>query len=63
MLEQQFNLKGHGTSVRGELLAGLTTVLAMPTVACVNPASLAAAGMDVGAVFAAILSLLKFASI
>ncbi|NIM27810.1 MAG: NCS2 family permease [Gammaproteobacteria bacterium] len=53
MLERLFDLKGHGTSVRTELLAGTTTFLTMAYIAFVNPAILAAAGMDFGAVFVA----------
>ena len=53
MLEQLFDLKGHGTSVRTELLAGLATFLTMAYIAFVNPAILAAAGMNFGAVFVA----------
>ena len=41
MLEQPFDLKGHGTSVRTELLAGLATFLTMACIAVVNPAMLA----------------------
>lgn len=53
MLERLFDLKGHGTGVRTEVLAGLTTFLTMAYIAFVNPAILAAAGMDFGAVFVA----------
>ena len=52
-LEQRFDLSGHGTSVRRELLAGLTTFLAMVYITVVNPAILSEAGMDFGAVFVA----------
>ncbi len=63
MLEQHFDLTGHGTSVRGELLAGLSTFLTMTTVSSANPAGPAATGMDFGAMFVAILLSLKFALI
>ncbi len=53
MLERLFDLEGHGTDVRTEVLAGLTTFLTMAYIAFVNPAILAAAGMDFGAVFVA----------
>ena len=53
MLERLFDLEGHGTSVRTEVLAGLITFLTMTYIAFVNPAILAAAGMDFGAVFVA----------
>ncbi|NBB81952.1 MAG: NCS2 family permease [Alphaproteobacteria bacterium] len=53
MLESQFQLKAHGTTVRTELLAGLTTFLTMAYIIFVNPNILAQAGMDTGAVFVA----------
>jgi len=52
-LERQFHLAAQGTSVRRELGAGLTTFLAMAYIVVVNPAILAEAGMDFGAVFVA----------
>jgi AGZA family xanthine/uracil permease-like MFS transporter len=51
MLERYFGLEEHGTSVRTELLAGLTTFLTMAYIVFVNPAILSDAGMDFGAVF------------
>lgn len=48
-----FNLAGQGTSVRTELLAGLTTWLTMAYIVVVNPSILAAAGIDRGAAFVA----------
>ena len=48
-----FNLEANGTTVRTELIAGLTTYLTMVYIAFVNPTILAAAGMDKGAVFVA----------
>jgi AGZA family xanthine/uracil permease-like MFS transporter len=53
MLERHFELERHGTSVRTEILAGLTTFLTMSYIIFVNPAILADAGMDKGAVFVA----------
>ena len=53
MLERLFDLQGHGTDVRTELLAGITTFLTMAYIAFVNPAILSAAGMDFGSVFVA----------
>ena len=52
-LERQFDLVRHGTTVRTELVAGLTTFLTMVYVVFVNPTILANAGMDKGAVFSA----------
>jgi AGZA family xanthine/uracil permease-like MFS transporter len=48
-----FNLGEHGVSVRGELLAGLTTYLTMAYIVVVNPSILAASGIDHGAAFVA----------
>jgi len=53
MLERLFAIKAQGSSVPTELLAGLTTFLTMAYIIIVNPAILAEAGMDHGAVFAA----------
>ena len=52
-LERRFDLSGHGTSVRREAVAGLTTFLAMAYITVVNPSILSEAGMDFGAVFVA----------
>jgi AGZA family xanthine/uracil permease-like MFS transporter len=48
-----FHLREHGTSIRTELLAGLTTYLTMAYIAVVNPSILAMAGIDHGAAFVA----------
>lgn len=53
MLESYFQLKDHGTDIRTEMLAGLTTFLTMAYIVFVNPAILASTGMDQGAVFVA----------
>ena len=53
MLERTFQLSAHGTTVRTELLAGLTTFLTMAYILFVNPDILAAAGMPKDAVFVA----------
>ena len=50
MLERLFGLKSHGTTVRTELVAGLTTFLTMAYIVVVNPTILGDAGMPVGAV-------------
>ena len=50
MLERLFDLRGHGTTVRTEVLAGLTTFLTMAYIVVVNPAILGAAGMPVAPV-------------
>lgn len=48
-----FNLRDAGTTVRTEVLAGLTTWLAMVYIVAVNPSILATTGMDQGALFVA----------
>ncbi len=53
MLNSFFKLEEHGTTVRTEILAGFTTFLTMAYIIVVNPAILADAGMDFGAVFVA----------
>ena len=53
MLERYFQLEAHGTTVRTELLAGLTTFLTMAYIIFVNPDILSAAGMPKDAVFVA----------
>ena len=53
MLEKLFNLKICKTNVKTEVLAGITTFLAMSYILAVNPAILGDAGMDVQAVFMA----------
>jgi AGZA family xanthine/uracil permease-like MFS transporter len=53
MLERLFRLKAHGTTVRTELFAGLTTFLTMAYIVVVNPAIMGDAGMPVAAVAAA----------
>lgn len=53
MLERVFHLSSNGTSVRTELVAGVTTFLTMAYIIFVQPAVLSAAGMDFGAVLVA----------
>ncbi|MEE1242515.1 NCS2 family permease [Frisingicoccus sp.] len=53
MLERIFKLKENHTTVRTEILAGITTFMTMAYILTVNPGILAAAGMDQGAVFTA----------
>ena len=52
-LEQRFRLKESGTTVRIEVIAGLTTFMTMAYILAVNPNILGASGMDTGAVFTA----------
>ncbi|MDV7212006.1 NCS2 family permease, partial [Azotobacter beijerinckii] len=53
MLEKLFRLEAHNTTLRTELLAGLTTFLTMAYILFVNPSILGETGMDRGAVFVA----------
>lgn len=53
MLERAFRLTERGTSARIEVLAGVTTFMAMAYIVFVQPSVLGAAGMDPGAVFVA----------
>ncbi|MDG2516917.1 NCS2 family permease [Lysobacter soli] len=52
-LDSLFRLRQHGTDVRTELIAGLTTFLTMSYIVFVNPSVLGNTGMDTGAVFVA----------
>ena len=52
-LEKFFKLSDHGTTVRTELVAGLTTFLTMAYIIFVNPAILGDAGMPKDSVFVA----------
>ncbi|MCU1718225.1 NCS2 family permease [Pseudomonas sp. 5P_3.1_Bac2] len=53
MLERLFQLKAHNTTLRTEVLAGLTTFLTMAYILFVNPSILGETGMDKGAIFVA----------
>ncbi|EAT11325.1 NCS2 family permease [Bermanella marisrubri] len=53
MLEKLFKLSQFGTTPKTEVIAGFTTYLTMAYIIFVNPAILADAGMDKGAVFVA----------
>jgi adenine/guanine/hypoxanthine permease len=53
MIERLFQLSAHRTTVRTEIVAGVTTFLAMAYIIFVQPAVLGAAGMDFGAVMVA----------
>ena len=53
MIDRLFGLAAHRTDVRTEVVAGITTFLAMAYIIFVQPAVLSAAGMDFGAVMVA----------
>lgn len=63
MLEKLFHLKEKNTTVKTEVIAGLTTFLAMAYILGVNPGMLAQTGMDVNSVFMATAISAAFASI
>jgi len=63
MLERLFGLTANGTSVRTEVLAGVTTFMTMAYIVVVNPAILGEAGMPVAAVAAATCLAAGFGSI
>lgn len=51
--EKYFRLRENGTNVKTEVLAGVTTFMAMAYILAVNPGILSITGMDAGAVFTA----------
>ena len=53
MLEKYFKLSKNKTTVRTEILAGVTTFMTMAYILAVNPDILSVTGMDKGAVFTA----------
>lgn len=62
MLNNYFQLDANGTTVRREVMAGVTTFLTMAYIIFVNPAILQGAGMDFGAVFMATCLAASFGS-
>jgi len=62
-MEQLFRLKEHGTTVRTEVIAGLTTFLATMYIIVVNPAILSDAGMPFNGVLTATILVSAFSSI
>jgi AGZA family xanthine/uracil permease-like MFS transporter len=61
-IERRFQLAAHGTNVKTEALAGLTTFLTMAYIIFVQPAVLSAAGMNFGAVLTATCLATAFAT-
>ncbi len=53
LIERHFKLAEHGTNVKTEIIAGITTFLTMAYIIFVNPSILSESGMDYGAVFVA----------
>ena len=52
-MEKLFQLKAHNTTVKTEVMAGITTFMTMAYILAVNPGILSAAGMPAGGVFTA----------
>lgn len=52
-MEKLFHLKENNTDVKTEIIAGITTFMAMAYILAVNPDILSSTGMDKGAVFTA----------
>ncbi|MDF2588677.1 MAG: putative permease [Anaerocolumna sp.] len=52
-MEKYFKLKENGTTVKTEIIAGITTFMTMAYILVVNPGILSETGMDFGAVFTA----------
>lgn len=63
VFESVFKLQQHGTTLRTELIAGITTFLTMVYIVFVNPQILGAAGMDTQAVFVTTCLIAAFGSI
>ncbi|UYG06118.1 NCS2 family permease [Halomonas sp. M4R1S46] len=53
LLDNHFALTEHGTDIKTEVIAGITTFLTMAYIIFVNPSILSESGMDYGAVFVA----------
>lgn len=53
MLEKLFKLKENNTTVKTEVIAGLTTFMTMAYILAVNPSILSASGMDKNAILMA----------
>ncbi len=62
-MEKLFKLKENGTNVRVEVIAGITTFLAMAYILAVNPSILSASGMPADAIFAATAISAAFATL
>lgn len=63
LLQRLFDLQGHGTNVRTEVFAGLTTFLTMAYIVVVNPVILGAAGVPIAGVAVATCLSAGFGSI
>lgn len=63
MLERFFDLKQNGTSIKTEILAGLTTFMTMAYIIAVNPSILTLTGMPKDAVMTATILISGFATL
>ena len=62
-METFFKLSERGTTVKTEVMAGLTTFMTMAYILAVNPMILGASGMDSGAIFTATALASAFATV
>lgn len=63
LLQRFFKLQQHGTTVKTEIIAGITTFLTMVYIVFVNPSILGVAGMDSQSVFITTALIAAFGSI
>src|SRR6266446_7796386 len=63
MIDRYFQLRAHGTDVRTEVIGGATTFVTLSYIIVVQPAVLATAGMDAGAVLTATCLASAFATL
>lgn len=63
MIEKLFKLRAHGTSVKTEIIAGITTFFTMVYIVFVNPSILGVAGMDTQVVFVTTCLIAAFGTI
>ncbi len=63
MLDKLFSITKHGSTVKTEILAGITTFMTMSYILAVNPSILGQCGMDTSSVFAATAISAAFATV
>ena len=62
-MEKLFGLKAHGTDIKTEIIAGITTFLSMVYILAINPLILSDAGLSAGSVFTATAVSAAFATL
>ena len=62
-MEKLFGLKAHGTDIKTETIAGITTFLSMVYILAINPLILSDAGLSAGSVFTATAVSAAFATL